>query len=117
MRRSNLRLMTSPRPGRMDDVRVENRAGWIPFAVGLILAGLWFWNAGSDTRELRALSAHERSGLYRRTLDTMTTICAGPSAKRVRNFCRYQAELLVQLPECKAECDELTRSYLTQAPR
>ena len=58
-----------------------------------------------------------RAPLYDRGMLTLAESCGGPGATPIAGFCRHQAELLVQLPECLDECLALARRHLPHATR
>jgi len=65
---------------------------------------------------LAAVTTPERLALYDRTLRTLVSQCNG--AKRpsgLEDFCREQAELVLQFPDCDAACRALARSLTASA--
>ena len=80
-------------------------------------AVLWNLASATDADQPAALSREQRSPLYDRGMLTLAESCGGPGATSIAGFCRHQAELLVQLPECRDECVELARRHLPHATR
>jgi hypothetical protein len=87
------------------------RRGRLPLAVGAgaALVGLAFWLFTAPT-ELRRLPSQERAALAERTLANLRDICRGND--RPRDFCRDQANLLLDLPECGQACRTEARDEL-----
>jgi len=87
-------------------------------AVSGLLAA-WWWAAGSEGRELRALPAAQRLPLFHHTVQNLRTICDPAAPRSLRDFCHRQAELALDFAECAAEpgCEELARRHLTQPRR
>jgi len=73
--------------------------------------GLWIWSAGAPVREVRELAPAQRRALAERTLANVREVCA-PHEPRPRDLCRDQATLLLELPECDAECAATARNEL-----
>lgn len=94
-------------------------AKWLGLAVataGVVV--ILVWNAGAERRGIRALPAQERQTLYRRTLDDLRTVCAAPDDD-LHSFCRRQANLALEFPDCDGDCQTLAARQLVrlQAPR
>ncbi len=88
--------------------------------LGLGLTGLtacWLYCEQSSERELRALPAAERQALYRHTLGGLSSGCSNPASPHPSEFCREQAQLLLQFPECDASCRTLAQPWLPQPTR
>ena len=85
-----------------------------PIAVAFGLAALalvgWLATSQSSTAALRGLPANQRAQLVERTLANLREVCHG--AERPRDFCREQANLVLQLPECDQVCREQARDVL-----
>jgi hypothetical protein len=77
----------------------------------------WWWSATAEDRAVRALPEPERRGLYRRTLENLKTICEPAAPRSMREFCRAQADLATQLPECDPSCQEIAHRHLTLPTR
>jgi len=77
-----------------------------------VAGGVWWWSATAEDRALRALPEPERRGLYRRTMDNLQTICEPAAPRSMRDFCRAQAELVAQLPDCDGSCQEIASRHL-----
>jgi hypothetical protein len=74
------------------------------------------WVAAS---EIARLSPTIRDGLFSRTLADTAALCGLPEARSgfLRRYCVRQAQLLVQLPECNADCSRLAAPILADSPR
>ena len=95
--------------------------GFFPYAVaGLALLALafWFWSGRGEQRAVRALPAPERRALYERTLVTLNSppCNSQKSGKGLRDFCRKQAEFIVEFPECDRPCAEQAKGILLDNP-
>ena len=80
------------------------------FGVALLGAALWFLTAQTGSTALRRLPAAERAALVERTLTNLNELCQG--GERPREFCREQASLLLELPECADACRTAARAEL-----
>src|SRR6478735_2049263 len=69
-----------------------------------VAAGYRWWSSGGEGREIRALPPAQRQSLYRRTMENLTTICDPAPGRSMREFCRAQAALALEFPECDYEC-------------
>ncbi len=85
-----------------------------PVAVAFGVAALalvgWLCTAHPATASLGELSASQRAGLVERTLSNLREICRG--GERPREFCREQARLVLEVPECRDECQAAAREEL-----
>jgi hypothetical protein len=90
----------------MDDrVRSKSARGWlISLALLAALALVVLWQVAS---KMRVPDPH-RVEMYQRTLETVRSSCAEPKPA-VKSYCRDQAALLLEFPECDAECVALAR--------
>lgn len=81
---------------------------------GLTLGAVgWWWGETAESRALRALPQSERLGLYHRTLENLHAICEPVPGRSFREFCRAQAALILELPECDDACAEIARRHLS----
>jgi len=80
-------------------------------------AVLWHLATATSADQPAALPEDRRAPLYDRGMLTLAESCGGPGATPIAGFCRHQAELLVQLPECLDECLALARRHLPHATR
>jgi len=96
--------------GRHEAGLPSRRHVGIAFGVAILTALLWAWSALHDTRAMRNLPEAERAALCQRTRDNLREICQGRD--RPRDFCRAQATLLLDLPECDAACQGEARQEL-----
>jgi hypothetical protein len=81
-------------------------------AIALAIAGVWYQRS-EETRALRALPPAARVGLYERTLATLKSICDPAPGRSFREFCRAQAALIIELPECDAPCRQIARRHMS----
>jgi hypothetical protein len=92
---------------------------WIALAAGIACALLLFiYSEGAERRAIRGLSEPERHALLARTLQNLNSICS-PADDAMRDFCREQARLAMEFPECDKACQELADRQLSrvQLPR
>jgi len=80
----------------------------------LVLAtGYWWWSATGEGREIRELPAEQRHALYDRTMQNLKTICDPAPGRSMRDFCRGQAALALQFPECDDACRTTARRHMS----
>lgn len=92
--------------------------GFTVFALAIIgVFACWFWQVGQQSRALAAMSADERSAFYQRTLTNLDSICLNDKKHDLIDFCREQAKLVIQFPECAPSCANLAKKFLPQASR
>jgi len=100
-----------PGPGREKTPVWRSR---LPLAISLgaalLAAAFWFLTTQSGPTALRHLPPEERAALAQRTLSNLREICQ--RAERPREFCREQATLLLDLPECVGACRTAARDEL-----
>lgn len=83
----------------------KSARGWLTsLALLAALALAILWQAASKTR---ARDPH-RVEMYQRTLETVRSSCAEPKPA-LKSYCRDQAALLLEFPECDPECVSLVR--------
>jgi hypothetical protein len=78
----------------------------------LVVVSLFLFGADTERRAVRRLPEGERRALFERTLRTLETSCA--RAKRSRgldDYCREQAEFLLNFPECDAACRAVSLEF------
>lgn len=80
------------------------------FGVALVTLVLWIVTMQSGPAALRHLPVKERAALVQRTLSNLHDICRG--GDRPREFCKEQASLLLDLPECGEACRAEAREEL-----
>ncbi len=91
-------------------------AVWLALAVLLAIVAtisIYAWSAGEETRAVRRLPVEQRLGLYQRTMENLKTICDPAPGRSMRNFCREQAELVLQLRECDDTCRVIARRHMS----
>lgn len=79
----------------------------------LVTAGYWWWSSEGEGREIRALPPAQRQGLYQRTMENLKTVCDPAPGRSMREFCREQATLALQFPECDDDCRRTARRHLS----
>lgn len=78
----------------------------------------WIWSPAPQTRAIRDLPASDRHVLYERTLATLRSPCnPDKGADGLLEYCRQQAEFIVQFPECDAACATLAKRFLVTPAR
>ncbi len=83
----------------------------IAAAFGVAALALVGWLVSSQpAATLRDLPADQRGAIVERTLASLRDVCHG--TERPREFCRDQATLVLQLPECDRVCREQARDVL-----
>ena len=82
----------------------------VSFGVAAIALVLWLSTTRSGPAALRQLPAGERGALVERTLSNLREICR--NGDRPREFCRDQARILLDLPECQLACQAEAREEL-----
>ncbi len=83
-------------------------------AVAILGAAIaYFWSQTEETRALMALPEAERVGLYWRTLENLKIICDPAPGRSFRDFCRAQASLVLEFPDCDAACHDIARRHLS----
>ncbi len=87
-------------------------ASIVAAALALLAGGYWFFS-DDEGREIRALPAAQREGLYHRTMENLKTICDPAPGRSMREFCREQATLALKFPECDDECHRTARRNLS----
>jgi hypothetical protein len=83
---------------------------------GALLGG-WALQRHAGEQELRDLPESQRRAFFQRTLETLRTTCMEASGPRLTDYCREQANLAAEFPECDADCLELTRHFSHRATR
>jgi hypothetical protein len=84
--------------------------------VGLVL--VWSANQRSQRRAVEGLPQAERRELYERTLRTLQSPSCDPQrSKGLDDYCREQADFIVQFPECDAACAELANRHRQRPTR
>jgi hypothetical protein len=83
-------------------------------AILIAILGFWIWNRGGESLSLHELATPERRALYERTLQTLQSPACDPKhgARGLHNYCRQQAEFIVEFPECDQGCADLAKRFL-----
>ena len=79
----------------------------------VLIAGYWWWTSAGEGREIRELPPVQRHGLYLRTMENLKTICDPAPGRSMREFCRTQAALALEFPECDDDCRRTARRHLS----
>jgi hypothetical protein len=80
----------------------------------LVLAtGYVWWSGGGEGREIRDLPPAQRHALYERTMENLKTVCDPAPGRSVREFCRGQAALALEFPECDDACRTTARRHMS----
>ena len=80
--------------------------------VGVILGLLlWWWSQGAEERAIRGLPEPERRALFQRTLENVTSVCQATQGP-MQDFCRNQARMLLEFPECDEPCQGLAQERI-----
>lgn len=98
-----LEIVQPPKPPR--PARTTRERPWeVWFAVGaVVVAGLLaLATTGSERRVFTRMDPSERAALFERTRANVAVLCRGDPA--LRDACRDEAQLLLQLPECDGAC-------------
>jgi hypothetical protein len=57
----------------------------------------------------------ERRALLERTMENLATVCAD-GVDGLRDWCRGEADLAIQIPECDKVCEGLAARQLSRVP-
>jgi hypothetical protein len=98
---------TGDRPRRARPLRLPLA---LASGVAAVAVVIWSLTAYPDPSRLRSLPPAERTALAERTLSNLREICRG--RERPRDFCKDQASLLLELPECRGACRDAARDEL-----
>lgn len=99
-------------------VRFASSAALVVFLMVAAGALFWIWSPGPESRAIRDLPEPERHVLYERTLATLHSPCdPAHGSDGLKDYCREQAEFIVQFPECDVACASLARRYLASPAR
>jgi hypothetical protein len=108
--------MVEPRPH--PSTRSPRRGLLIALATLVALGALWLYALDGPRSAFEQLPDSERRGLYERTLSNLKELCPPAAAKgELRDFCREQARLLADLPECDTTCRALATPFLPTPAR
>jgi hypothetical protein len=99
-------------PGRGAETARPWRALW-PLALALVLAIVWVWHNAAVKQEAEN---RRRDELYRRTLENVQSVCRAPEPG-LESYCRAQAALLLEYPECDPDCVALAREVRGEPAR
>ncbi len=69
-----------------------------------------------NTAQRRALEDQKRAEMYRRTLENVRSVCAQPKPG-LEGYCRDQATVLLEFPECDPACVALARKVRGEPTR
>jgi hypothetical protein len=86
---------------------------WLAVSVvALASLGAWVWHIRTQWQEAN----QHRGEMYQRTLETVRSVCVNPKPG-VESYCRDQALLLLEFPECDPECVALARKVRGEPTR
>jgi len=119
-----LKLVEAPSESDVIDERPHLRKvpTWMKWtAFGFAIAGailLLIHSEGAERRAIRDMPTPERQALLARTLQNLKSICSPPD-DALRDFCREQAQLALEIPECDLSCQKMADRQLSrvQLPR
>jgi len=80
--------------------------------LAVVLTGAWLWQIASRKQ---TQDAH-RAEMFQRTLESVRSACFPPKAG-VESYCRDQALLLLEFPECDPACVALARKVRNEPTR
>lgn len=93
----------------------------VTLALGALMVAIALMFAAAERAEreaIESLPAAERQALYERIRVTLASSCAPQTAPRgLDDFCRAQAELITQFPECDERCLSLAGVHLRKPTR
>jgi hypothetical protein len=95
--------------------RTKRPARWLGLwflVVALALAAAWMWQRATQ----RSQSDPHRGEMYQRTLESVRASCFPPKPG-VESYCRDQALLLLEFPECNPACVALARKIRGEPTR
>src|SRR5262245_14871273 len=84
--------------------------------VTILGAAFWYDSHRDERRAVQGLSDSERGALFQRTLRNLESSCH-VGARGLDDFCRTQAEFILEFPECDARCSQLAKDYLAHPSR
>ena len=87
----------------------------IAAVLGLLL-GMLYWFADPERQDAREMPPAERRELYLHVVHGMDAFCRAEGVAPDR-WCRAQADLLVDLPECDEPCRQMASVYRDHATR
>jgi hypothetical protein len=104
-----------------DPARARRRTRMIAAVVAVAAVGfgaaLMFATGKHALRtSIEELAPEERHALYGRTLENLRSSCAQQRGG-LDDFCREQADFIVQFPECDRACQQLAERYRGQPTR
>ncbi len=87
----------------------------VAIAVALVTGAL-LWTSVRLIRgaQVARLPEAQRHALYERTRADLE-LCASAAGKLIKKHCEHQADLIVEFPECAADCRALAAPWLTLA--
>jgi len=79
--------------------------------IALMIAFMRMADCGRERRAVRGLPEPERRALFERTLENLRSTCARDGKNGLEAYCREQAELVIDFPECDTACESLAEPY------
>jgi hypothetical protein len=91
---------------------------WYVFVALAIVAVLAIvvGSLSSDKRAIEALPDDQRLAVYSRTFEDLRSFCGTGHPDALRDHCRELASFVARFPECRGECETLTRRLLVARP-
>jgi hypothetical protein len=114
--------MATPHPDHDVPARHKSRqiAAMLAVLAATLFALMLIWSARQrgERDALEQLPSSERRALYERTLHTLESSCDPQRQPRgLDDFCRDQADFVVQFPECDAACRTLAARHSPEPTR
>jgi len=95
--------------------RTKRAGRWLALwlvILAVALTAAWVWQGAARRR----VQDPHRGEMYQRTLESVRTICFPPKPG-VESYCRDQALLLLEFPECDPSCVALARKVRGEPTR
>ena len=93
--------------GRMRNI-VKTALLVVSVVLGLFL---WWWSERAQERAIHELPEQERQALFLRTIENVKSVCRAPESA-MQDFCRNQARMALEFPECDETCQGLAQAHL-----
>lgn len=100
--------IVAPAPAGRKRNTVKTALLVLSVVVGLLL---WWWSEGAEERAIRELPEPARRALFLRTIENVKSVCRAPEGA-MQEFCRDQAHMLLEFPECDETCQSLAQERL-----
>jgi hypothetical protein len=109
-----LRLVTAPRP----PARRSGKRVYLAVVIVVLLATLAAvaTSLSPGRRGLSGVAPEQRAQLLARTVEELRQFCGPGHAPALDEHCRELAAFAARLEECRGDCEELVRPFLTPKP-